>query len=486
MGKHRLSNYKGKATPLVCKSKKWVYPAMPSFDYYSYFYRLLDVPNSYVNRKGSLVCVNVTESGLEFLDPVGLVHYYLRTNADGTAFELVAGGPGGAGPITQDPATFALWRTDQDLPGNTPGNLSIDLQYSRSNVAYIANALYSAILSGYDNLNNCVKSVICGGSNNTLGSAFIDDITESNSGRSFIGGGYGNNIGSNNHDCVIVGGIGNSIDRSNGSNQSVGCTIGGGNTNVMIPVSGAGNYLSNHTISGGCQNSITGFLYNTIGGGYQNTINVGAYGGNNLCAGATIGGGEANAVNYYGEYACIPGGRLNTAGRYSFACGYKASALLYSFCFSDGTPTTSTRSKQFVIGADGGLTLRNNAGTFDWYSTGGKWLSTPNAGCYLGADGVWYSASSRDLKFNFEDIDEFDILEKIRCIDVKSWEYKATPGVRHIGVTSEEFYDTFRIGNSGPGVNSLDLVGVLYKAFQGLIQEVDKLKFEIEKLKGSE
>jgi hypothetical protein len=299
---------------------------------------------------------------------------------------------------------------------------------------------------------------------------FADPVSEHFQGRSVIAGGSNNYVGPNSRTCFIGGGVSNRMATNNAADDASCNVIAGGNNNVMTET--VGNCLHFHTIAGGVNNTVMTAYGATISGGSGNT--AGADYGN--CDYSTIGGGYQNRTAANASYGCIPGGRQNTVGAYSLACGYNAQAYWNGFVFADGTLTSSTRSNQFMIGADGGLTLRCNAGTFDWYNNGsGKWLSTPNTGCYLGSDGVWYSASSREIKHGFTPVNTADILQKVSGMTLDEWRYNATPDTRHIGVMAEDFSTTFGFGDNPVALNPLDVCGVLWAAVQALTVKINAL-----------
>ncbi|MEI6520131.1 MAG: tail fiber domain-containing protein [bacterium] len=400
---------------------------------------------------------------------------HMMVSDDGTTWERLAGRA--VSPLVEDGSTHSIRRVNEDVVGNARGANAIDLAYKRASATQIASADYSAILSGLNQQNDNLKGVIVGGSENCIRNTNMSfPYGEAYYGRSFIGAGYGNYMGPNNRCNFIGGGYGNSIDAGNSCTDSGNNVITGGLLNVMIN-SNPGNLLYMNTISGGQQNNISGTQHNTISGGLTNVIG-GTYGTANF---TTIGGGRDNTTSAAAQYGCIPGGRSNNVGDNSFACGTYATALWNSFCFADGTATANTRGNEFKIGAAGGLTLRNNAGTFNWYANGVKWLDTPNGGCYLGSDGVWYSASSREIKHDFQPVDKSDILQKVSETTLEEWRYNATPNAKHIGVVAEDFAEKFGLGDNPEGLNPLDVCGVLWAAVQELTRKVAELEAKLEK-----
>ncbi|GEM_PF-3271829 len=201
-----------------------------------------------------------------------------------------------------------------------------------------------SVAFGLDNLVSD-DSTIAGGYQNTINPGFFTPTR----GRSFIGAGANNSIGSTVRYSVIGGGSYNSISGnssqsfigSGGSNAAGLPSLGQGNTITDSPnsfigngvqnrilssnglsaiVSGRSNLIQNNTtnssfIGGGTFNEIRKGFGTTITGGNQNIIN--SAGTVNY---ATIGGGDRNNVS--GDSATIAGGTRNIAsGQSSFVGG---------------------------------------------------------------------------------------------------------------------------------------------------------------------
>jgi hypothetical protein len=219
---------------------------------------------------------------------------------DGTITVLGAGGGGGG---TVQDAELTIIPTDHGSATYTRalGTNSVDLQTVRAiggsaATAQINRGLRCGLLGGQNSwiVEGVDSSVICGGDNNSMETAGIDDC--------FIGGGLNNQITDEGDQHVIVGGTGHTI--SGAGNQS---TIGGGSGNTI-----SGGTIE--TIAGGSANSITGGSFSFIGGGTGNDM---------LSAGTrnVIVGGDNNDVDS-GERNAICGGEDNSiAGSWSFIGG---------------------------------------------------------------------------------------------------------------------------------------------------------------------
>jgi hypothetical protein len=211
----------------------------------------------------------------------------------------------------------------------------------------------------------------------------------------------------------------------------------------------------------------------TIGGGWGNTIHgtVDAELFNNPQY-ATISGGYGNSI--YGYSATVPGGYSNTAaGDYSFAAGRRAQAYyLGSFVRADSTfaDFASTANNQFSIHASGGVVLSDStpslsfgtttrqmlnlwgtqygigvqtstlyfrtdnasglANGFAWYKGGTHNNAAQNAGggttmmklngSGLTVNGTFVSASDRNVKQDFAEVNSRAVLEKVAQLPIQT------------------------------------------------------------------
>jgi hypothetical protein len=65
-----------------------------------------------------------------------------------------------------------------------------------------------------------------------------------------------------------------------------------------------------------------------------------------------------------------------------------------------------------------------------------------------------------------------EVLSKVAALPVRSWQYKAEPGVRHVGPTAQDFYAAFGLGADDRHIASIDADGVSLAAIKGLEREV--------------
>ena len=105
--------------------------------------------------------------------------------------------------------------------------------------------------------------------------------------------------------------------------------------------------------------------------------------------------------------------------------------------------------------------------------------------------GTLIQASSRELKKDFVEINNQDVLKKIDQLPITQWSYKKDQGkVKQFGPVAEDFYQVFGLGDTNKGIASVDTAGVTLAAIKALKSENDELKDmlenqskEIEKLK---
>ena len=260
---------------------------------------------------------------------------------------------------------------------------------------------------------------------------------------STIGGGDANQIAGSA--SVIGGGIGNQV---NGSAS----VIGGGFTNTVNE--------SFSAIAGGA-NNVAGQKFAFIGGGSFNRANG---------FGSMIGGGWENTAQ--GTYAMVPGGQNNEAnGDYSFAAGHRAVANSSgSFVWADSNEAyvESTEPNQFLARASGGVVFQS--------------ASEQQVGAELkpGA-AAWSISGDETLKQNTKPMDQEDVLQKVVALPIQSWNLATQdPSIRHVGPTSQDFYNAFQLGDDQKKITTSDLDGIALAAIQGLYKKLQTKSRELE------
>lgn len=200
--------------------------------------------------------------------------------------------------------------------GNNRGQYAVDLQRSRSASYMVASGNYSAIGGGQNNTVSGSHSTISGGIGNSISVSYVfiggGELNQGNANWVFIGSGKSNAIYDSGK-AVICGGELNVINSPTGFGNTGHSFIGGGysneiNSDYSTIAGGNNSYIGSGTtnaIVGGETNSINGTGgYSFVGGGKSNSINATALHYN------VIGGGTTNSI-VESERCMILGGSNN-------------------------------------------------------------------------------------------------------------------------------------------------------------------------------
>ena len=94
---------------------------------------------------------------------------------------------------------------------------------------------------------------------------------------------------------------------------------------------------------------------------------------------------------------------------------------------------------------------------------------TMASGAYVTTGGTWTNASDRNLKENFTEIDDQDILNKISSLPITRWNYKTeATSTMHIGPMAQDFFATFGLGGSDKSISTIDPAGIALSAIKAL------------------
>jgi hypothetical protein len=75
---------------------------------------------------------------------------------------------------------------------------------------------------------------------------------------------------------------------------------------------------------------------------------------------------------------------------------------------------------------------------------------------------------------DFKDVHPRTVLQKVLALPVREWRYtNEAAGIKHLGPTGQDFYESFALGTDGKSIGTLDEVGVALTAIQGLHQKVE-------------
>lgn len=185
-------------------------------------------------------------------------------------------------------------------------------------------------------------------------------------------------------------------------------------------------------------------------------------------------------TNASGNFATAIGGTgTNATGNYSMALGSNANTGGQdgSIVFGDHSPSSatvsSTKPNQFIARAGGGYVFYTKS----------------NLTAAITADSsslAWNIVSDRRKKENFENVSRESILQKLLNVNIQSWNYIVQgKSIRHIGITAQDFKETFGFGHSDTVFTEVDLAGVSMVAIQGMGDRFSALQREMQSLKES-
>lgn len=227
--------------------------------------------------------------------------------------------------------------------------------------------------------------------------------------------------------------------------------------------------------------SATALGYNsTASGPYAIAMgNVAAASGFHAVAIGSVAAASGNSSVAIGE-------SVTASGDNSVALGSKVNTNNFdgAFFFGDSDPhlkgiRTSGAANQFVGRFNGGYYfISSNAGASD---IGVQVLPGGNS---------WSAVSDVNRKENFAPVDGENFLQKIRSLNLSSWNYKGqnAKAFRHYGPMAQEFYAAFGKDDYGTIgcdtlINQQDFLGVNLIAVQALEKRTADLKNENDELK---
>ena len=213
-----------------------------------------------------------------------------------------------------------------------------------------------------------------------------------------------------------------------------------------------------YTLAGGLANVVTGLA--AVSFGQDNTVS-----GEN---GVGIGEDTECLTRF-----CVAIGDGSIAnGHHSVAIGFRASTNSHSgsFVLADSSAvayTSASAANQFTGRFAGGYRFFTN--------------SAQNLGVAFAANATTPSAlSDRNAKTGFRDLDNEDILRRIRAVPVSTWSYKADPtGTVHIGPMAQDFQKAFQLSEEDKLINMGDLDGVNLAGVRALEARTRKMQAEI-------
>jgi len=88
--------------------------------------------------------------------------------------------------------------------------------------------------------------------------------------------------------------------------------------------------------------------------------------------------------------------------------------------------------------------------------------------------------SDRNIKANFSDVDEQEILRKVANLNIEHWNYNdREQGVRHIGPMAQDFMAAFNVGDSDRHIHMVDANGVNLAAIKALNTRLEEKDAQI-------
>ena len=385
-------------------------------------------------------------------------------DADGA---VVAGG-GSAGGVSSQPAPNEVTGPFGVISGGAANRVTAEEGVIGGGELNRATGDYATVAGGSSNQASEIGATVGGGggvgsqSGNFADSAYA---TVAGGSTNTVGGQYG----------TVAGGWANRVLAAYGT------IAGGGPSDPSNTDTGNVVYDEYGTVAGGAKNQAgsddgqpDSASFATVGGGSDNRAAAtaatvaGGIGNRATVAGAAVGGGTVNVASGIG--ATIPGGANSEAsGDNTLAAGREAKARAAgAFVWGDSSATAveSTTADEVVFQAGGGVTLWSDSGF--------------NSGVQLAAgSGTWSQLSSRTAKSNVTSVDPPAVLDRVRDLDVSTWEYDTEDGVTHMGPMAEDFADAFDLGADDDHIANVDADGVALAAIKGLSQELDDAREDL-------
>lgn len=235
--------------------------------------------------------------------------------------------------------------------------------------------------------------------------------------------------------------------------------------------------IGSETVAMGFQSSAIGQSAVAMG---ENTTASGAHafamgdqavaaGGNSVALGALASATAFEAV--------AMGLRVTAGGNGSIVLGSDAVAIAAAtgaIILSDRSTTTDFvgfAPNEFLVRAAGGTGIYSNAAL-----TAGVTLA-PGAS-------AWAAISDVNMKENFRDLDDGDVLSKLARMPIREWNYKAQDSaIRHVGPTAQDFTAAFGLGEDPLRISTIDADGIALRAIQALEARTRELMQENAELK---
>jgi hypothetical protein len=164
-----------------------------------------------------------------------------------------------------------------------------------------------------------------------------------------------------------------------------------------------------------------------------------------------------------------------------------------SVVYVENTSTTTNASPALRVQNDGGntpsgaLSVSANVTATSPNSAIATFGNASSFVVTITNDGTIYSkgvalTSDRNAKERFTAVDGKMILEKLAALPISEWDYKDTPGPRHLGPVAQDFHSAFGLnGADDTHISVVDEGGVALAAIQGLNRKLEEQRAELER-----
>ena len=82
--------------------------------------------------------------------------------------------------------------------------------------------------------------------------------------------------------------------------------------------------------------------------------------------------------------------------------------------------------------------------------------------------GLLFENSDRNAKTKIESIDPQEVLARVEQLPISEWEYKDTPGQRHVGPMAQDFREAFGLGVNDTSLATIDTSGIALASIKAL------------------
>ena len=201
---------------------------------------------------------------------------------------------------------------------------------------------------------------------------------------------------------------------------------------------------------------------------------------NNQFTGAFTGNGSG-LTNLY-PMNLVSALAINTTVKFA---GDRTNGIANSVVFLQNTNTSAAAAPALRVQNDGGntpfgaLSVSANVAATAPNSILAQFGNSSSFVVVITNDGTIYSkgvalTSDRNAKESFRTVDGKLILEKVASLPMNEWDYKDTPGIRHLGPMAQDFHAAFGLnGNDEHHISVVDEGGVALAAIQGLNEKLE-------------